>query len=394
MSKKETRTGASKRMISGRLKWLSGIGAFLMIALALAYWRMPVNIATPKAFAASGNELEKLLQSRAKMPAGYQISLFAQGLERPRLMIATPTGDLIVSSRGSQIFLVDGKREARTLMRGLNQPHGVLLHNDWLYVAEEHRVFRIQYNVQKGTVSGKPQTVVSGLPDNGGHSSRTLKKGPDGWFYLTIGSSCNVCRERHKWRAAMIRFHPDKKDKPQIHATGLRNTVGFDWQPGTGRLYGVDNGRDWLGDEFPPDELNQINKGGFYGWPYRHGNNVPDDKYGRGFNGQAEVPAFPFEAHIAPLSIRFLRHQKNRKMQNIALVGQHGSWNRSKKRGYRIVSLQFKDDGTIERKMFLTGFLKNGEVIGRPVDVLERKDGSLLISDDYAGVIWLVTYGG
>ena len=188
----------------------------------------------------------------------------------------------------------------------------------------------------------------------------------------------------------MLRFNPNVKEPPQIFATGLRNTVGFDWHPKTGKLYGVDNGRDWLGDEFPPDELNKIEYNGFYGWPYRHGDNIADPDLGHRYKGEAMKPAFSFDAHIAPLSIRFLRHQKSPDLQNTALVAQHGSWNRSKKNGYRLVALHFDKQGKITRKMFLTGFAKGQKTIGRPVDILERKDGSLLVSDDYNGVIWLV----
>ena len=346
-------------------------------------------------------QIEKQLQANASLPTGYQLSLFASGMKRPRLMVETSAGDVIVSSYGSKIYLLspdnsksdNSKSDASkvaVLMGKLNQPHGVLLDGDWLYVAEEHRVTRIRFNADSKKVSGKRQTVLTGLPNNGGHSSRTLKKGPDGWFYLTVGSSCNVCVERHPWRAAMLRFNPNVKEPPQIFATGLRNTVGFDWHPKSGKLYGVENGRDWLGDDFPPDELNQIEYNGFYGWPFRHGNNIADPKFGRFFKGKSIKPAFAFGAHTAPLSIRFLRHQKSTVMKNTALVAQHGSWNRSKKDGYRLVSLHFDAQGKISRKIFLKGFLKGQNVIGRPVDIFERKDGSLLISDDKNGTIWLV----
>ena len=333
---------------------------------------------------------------KAQLPKGYEISLFADSMQAPRLITQTSTNDLIVSSRGSKVYLVSPKGKVNTLMRGLNQPHGLLLDDGWLYIAEEHRVFRIRFDPVKQIVSGKIETVLKGLPDNGGHSSRTLKKGPDGWFYLTIGSSCNVCEERHPWRAAILRFRPDAGAKPEVFASGLRNTVGFDWQPITNKLYGVDNGRDWLGDDFPPDELNHILEGKFYGWPFRHGDNIDDPELGFQYepevHGKAQKPAFNFEAHIAPLSIRFLRHQKPADMQNTALVAQHGSWNRSTKNGYRIVSLHFNKDGTIRRKMFLTGFLQGEKVIGRPVDIFERLDGSLIISDDYSDALWLVRY--
>ncbi|MCP4937470.1 MAG: sorbosone dehydrogenase family protein [bacterium] len=398
MDSDQQNTSALKSLWARKRKWLLGSGGVLAGLLAISYWTIPVNIALPRAFAASGAKLQKQMIKKAQLPKGYKISLFAKGMETPRLLAQTSTDDLIISSRGSKVYLVTPKGKVKTLMRGLNQPHGLLLDGSWLYIAEEHRVFRIHYDLVKRIVVGEIETVLKGLPDNGGHSSRTLKKGPDGWFYLTIGSSCNVCRERHKWRAAMLRFRPDRSAKPQIYATGLRNTVGFDWQPITDKLYAVDNGRDWLGDEFPPDELNHILEGKFYGWPFRHGDNIEDPEHGLFYSpdihGEAQKPAFSFEAHIAPLSIRFLKHQKSPNMQNTALVAQHGSWNRSTKNGYRIVSLHFNKDGTISRKLFLTGFLQGKKVIGRPVDIYERSNGSLIISDDYSGALWLVRYDG
>ena len=370
MSTDQKKTSASKSQGSRKRIWFLASGALLAALLAVIYWRMPINIALPKAFAASGAQLQKQMKRAARLPKGYDISLFATGMQSPRLIIETSTNDLIVSSRGSKVYLVSPKGNVKTLMRGLNQPHGLLLDQVWLYIAEEHRVFRIRYDPIKKMVVGEIETVLDGLPDNGGHSSRTLKKGPDGWFYLSVGSSCNVCREQHKWRATILRFRPDRTAKPEVFASGLRNTVGFDWQPETNKLYGVDNGRDWLGDDFPPDELNHIREGKFYGWPFRHGDNVADPELGSSFTGTAQKPAFSFKAHIAPLSIRFLKHQKSADMQNTALVAQHGSWNRSTKNGYRIVSLHFTKDGTISRKMFLTGFLQGEKVIGRPVDIL------------------------
>lgn len=237
--------------------------------------------------------------------------------------------------------------------------------------------------------------MLKGLPAGGGHWTRTIKKGPDGWLYVAAGSSCNVCIERHRFRAAMIRFRPG--GKPELFATGLRNTVGFDWQPATGALYGVDNGRDWLGDDFPPDELNRIEKGKFYGWPLFNGDNVPDPDFGtRADAATADPvpPAYAFNAHVAPLSIVFLEHARTSAYDGAALVAQHGSWNRSTKIGYRVVSLHWAGDGTITLKPFIEGFERKGRVSGRPVDVIEAEDGTIYVSDDFAGAVYRVTYRG
>ena len=352
------------------------------------------------------------------VPPGYAVNLYAKGLGRARLMVLTPTGDIILSSPRNRVLLIEADRNGdgradgvRVLIGRLRRPHGLWLDTDtgsgdvadpgrkgmaWLYIAEEARVVRVRFDIAKGRRVGKLETVLTGLPDDGGHWTRTLKRGPDGWFYLTVGSSCNVCVEAHPWRATMLRFRPDgdpKNRKVEIHARGLRNTVGFDWRPGTGALYGVDNGRDWLGDDFPPDELNRITAGGFYGWPYFNGANVPDPDLG-GLGGDEArdpiPPAFAFPAHVAPLSIRFLRHQGNPRYRNAALVGEHGSWNRSEKIGYQVVSLHWNGKGAITRRPFLTGFLRRGKVSGRPVDVIEAPDGTIFVSDDFAGAIWRI----
>ena len=377
--------------------WLAAAGLFGCLVLAAVLFS-----GTQKAAAQSKFRNEARIVRQLKLPAGFRINLFAFKLGKARLMALTPVGDIILSSPPGKILLVraDGDGDGRsdgvtTLLRRLNAPHGVWLDGEWLYVAEEGRVFRIRYGADTRTVSGKKEILVSGIPSDGGHWTRTIKKGPDGWFYVTIGSSCNVCIETHPWRAAMIRFRPG--EKPQLYASGLRNSVGFDWRPATGELFAVDNGRDWLGDNFPPGELNHIVEGGFYGWPFFHGANEPDPKFGkrgRAFKKTARAPAFGFSAHVAPLSVRFLRNTKSKLLKDAALVAQHGSWNRSSKIGYRLVSMHWYPDGSIARKPFLTGFEKKGKVIGRPVDIVEAPDGTLFVTDDYLGGIWRIVYEG
>ena len=353
--------------------------------------------------AAAGGLDEARLTRNLTLPAGFRINLFAEGLGRARLMVMTGIGDIILSSPGSKVLLVrrDGDGDGRsdgvsTLITGLNSPHGLWLDGDWLYIAEEGRILRAPYDAEGRRITARPGVVLDDLPDDGGHWTRTIKKGPDGYFYVTIGSSCNICRERHPWRAAMIRFRPG--GRAEIYATGLRNTVGFDWRPENGALYGVENGRDMLGDDIPPDELNRIVPGGFYGWPFYHGGGIRDPDLGRmapqPATGEARQipPAHAFGAHVAPLSIRFVRHTRAANLKGAALVTQHGSWNRSSKVGYRVVALFWRGDGSIIQRPFLSGFLKSGGVSGRPVDVIEADDGTLYVSDDYAGAIWRITY--
>jgi glucose/arabinose dehydrogenase len=274
-------------------------------------------------------------------------------------------------------------------------PHGLDVHDGWLYVAETDAVGRIRFDPATRATSGAFTRLVTGIPTSH-HWTRTVRIGPDGFMYVSIGSSCNVCVEEDHRRAAIVRYHPDGTGE-EIYATGLRNSVGFDWQPGTGDLYATDNGRDLLGDNFPPCELNRIVQGGFYGFPYANGDRVPDPDEGKGHEAdiaRSIPPAHGFRPHNAPLGITFVRNPKApAEVRGAALVALHGSWNRTKKDGYKVVSLHWQDDGTITERDFLWGFEKDEDVIGRPVDVAEGPDGAFYVSDDYAGAIYRVAYG-
>jgi glucose/arabinose dehydrogenase/cytochrome c551/c552 len=278
-------------------------------------------------------------------------------------------------------------------MTGLNRPHGIELHAGYLYVAETDAILRVPFDEATGKLTGAVERIVTGLPADGNHWSRTLRMGPDGWMYVSVGSSCNVCIEKDNRRAAILRFRPDDK-VVEIYAEGLRNTVGFDWDA-QGRMWGVDNGRDLLGDDLPPEELNLIEQGRFYGWPFRYGNNVPDPDFGQTPDPRvagAVPPAYGFPAHMAPLSIKFI-HGPVPGLQNAALVTLHGSWNRTEKQGYQIMSVHWAPNGEISTAPFMTGFLSGQEVLGRPVDTTEGPDGAIYVSDDYAGAIYRVSYG-
>jgi glucose/arabinose dehydrogenase len=262
-------------------------------------------------------------------------------------------------------------------------------------VAETDAVGRIRFDAATGRVRGQYEYVVTGLPGGGNHWSRSLRFGPDGGLYLAVGSSCNVCEEEDLRRAALLRFRPDGSGA-EIYASGLRNTVGFDWQPGTGYLYGADNGRDLLGDDLPPDEINRIERGGFYGWPYAYGERVRDPDLGEAHGDRIRASLPPVQqlpAHAAPLGLAFLRGGGwPADYRGAALVALHGSWNRTRKQGYEVVSLHFRADGGIERRPFITGFEINDDVIGRPVDIVEGPDGAVYLADDYAGSIYRIRY--
>lgn len=377
----------------GLLKIFISAKALMIAAVLLCTSGVPTGL--PSARAAEKNEALSLL----KPADGFELSTFAEDLPVVRLMKLTGTGDVIVSQPGlGEVTLLfgdgngDGVSDGRvTLVKGLRKPHGLALDGGYLYVAAETKVVRYKFDEKARKVTSEAELMFDGMP-TGGHSTRTIAKGPDGYFYVSVGSSCNVCVERHKWRATIVRFKPKKA--VEIYATGLRNTVGYDWHPLNGDLYSVDNGRDWLGDDLPPEEVNKITKGGFYGWPYFYGNSIRDNDFSGNYSekqhGKPIGPVHVFGAHIAPLSLRF--HQSAAFLNGdkaAALVAQHGSWNRSKPAGYKVVRLGFDEAGKITQTEFLSGFLQsNGQSVGRPVDTLSLQNGTILISDDQGGVIW------
>ncbi|WP_346837491.1 PQQ-dependent sugar dehydrogenase [Microbulbifer sp. SAOS-129_SWC] len=353
---------------------------------------------------------EQTVDNRLHTVPGYGVVLFADDVPNARWIAITRRGDLLVSQpKRGQVTLLEADADGdghsdgqRVLIDHLKRPHGLFLYEDWLYIAESDGVGRVPFDHSDGLVAGRYQKIVSGLADSGNHWTKTIAMGPDGWIYLSSGSSCNVCIEDNPRRATIMRFRPDGSDL-QVYASGLRNSVGFDWSPKDGALYATDNGRDWLGDNFPPCELNRIERGAFYGWPYANGNRVPDPDFGVNAGEDIEEkiansrpPVFSFPAHNAPLGITFLRSQAQpATYRDAALVALHGSWNRSTKDGYKVVSLHWDEHGAIHQRDFLWGFLSADRqtVYGRPVDIAEDTEGHIYVSDDYAGAIYRVTPG-
>lgn len=373
--------------------WLFFLGGIAISDRAML-WRMlrEEGVEPPSA---------QVIAQQLRVPAGFSVSIFARDLPSARLMVPTATGDLILSQpRGGLVVLLEADRDGdgladgkRTLFTNLDRPNGVDLHDGWLYVAEATRVSRVRFDAATRTVEGTLQPLITGLTADGAHWRKTARVGPDGKLYLGQGSTCNVCLEQDPRRATVMRFALDGS-AGEVIATGTRNPYGFDWAPWDNALYATENSRDLLGDDLPPDELNRIVPGGFYGWPYVHGAAVIDPEFGPGNAAmirQAIAPAHVFRAHNAPLGIRFLRHaDRPAGFERTALVALHGSWNRSVPDGYRVVSLHFTADGRIEERAFLDGFRGPNGLIGRPVDVAESIDGSIYVSDDYAGVIYRV----
>ena len=384
----------------GTLVGVAGVVALLMRDVEITSWKMIWNSVT----GSPGPHAEAVtMKQQLTAPPGWQLGLYAEAVPEARVLRLTAAGDLLVSQpRLGQITLLgrdangDGHPDTQAvLLSGLDRPHGVEVSGGYLYVGETGAVGRVPFDVQAGRITGEYTHVITGLPEGGNHWSRSVRIGPDGWLYVHVGSSCNSCIEEHPWRATMLRARPDGSELA-VYATGLRNSVGFDWAPWSGELFATDNGRDLLGDDFPPCELNRIVQGGFYGWPFVNGFNVLDPDNGAGHASALQTalpPAHGFHAHNAPLGIRFLQHQPDAALARSALVALHGSWNRSKADGYQVVRLDWAADGTISETPFISGFEREGTVIGRPVDIAESPTGELFVSDDYAGAVYRLWRG-
>ena len=402
------RTPSKKALTFSLLVGLPAIALLAMIAAVTTGWFPGVSVPWGQLLGASTNK--ETVSANLQVAPGYRIDLFSDTVPNARFMAVTRNGDLLVSQpKLGRVSLLKADRdgdgiadEQRVLIENLQRPHGLALYEDWLYIAESNGVGRVPFDHSDGRLAGRYQKIVTGLADSGNHWTKTIGTGPDGWIYLSSGSTCNVCVEEDPHRATIMRFRPDGSDF-EVYATGLRNSVGFDWSPSDGALYATDNGRDWLGNDFPPCELNRIERGRFYGWPYANGNRIPDPDFGENKGKEIQQiiarsvpPVFEFRAHNAPLGIRFLRSpEQSEHYRDSALVALHGSWNRDVKDGYKVVSLHWDARGRIRTGDFLWGFLGEDKqtVYGRPVDIAEDARGNIYVSDDFAGAIYRIQPG-
>jgi glucose/arabinose dehydrogenase len=318
------------------------------------------------------------------------------------MMALSPDGRLFVTEMfaGRVTILPDSKGVGKAdrhvvYASGLNHPHGIVFHKGFLYVAETTRVIRYRY--QNGDERApRAQVIISGLP-TGGHFTRTIIFGPDDKLYLSVGSSCNVCIERNPLRAAITQYNDDGSGR-RIFATGLRNAVGMAWNPLDGRLWVTENGRDYLGDNIPPDEINVVRQGGFYGWPYAYGDRVPDPEFGRLAPEKVRKsipPKINIQAHSAPLGLMFYTGSMfPAEYGNNLFVAYHGSWNRSVPTGYKVVRFPISNESvTGAQQDFITGWLQGRAAWGRPVGLLQGRSGELYVTDDTGGRIYCVTHG-
>lgn len=333
------------------------------------------------------------------VPSGFDLRVYASGFRTPRILGLDPAGRIAVSDIAAGTITLLEERSASivrtTLVSGLDRPHGFEFHDGYLYIAETKAVSRYRYDAQAATVGAREK--LFDLPFTGGHFTRTLRFGADGALYVSIGSSCNVCREADERLASVMRYEPGTW-RGSVYARGLRNTVGLTLNPATKELWGVDNGRDWLGDSLPPEDVNIIRAGGDYGWPICYGNKIHDsnfdkNQYFRDPCADTTAPVFELPAHTAPLGLAFIDSRSfPAGWQGDLLVTMHGSWNRSVPDGYKVVRLFVDGDRVTGSEDFITGFIANGAAIGRPVDVLFGPDGAAYITDDKAGVIYRVTH--
>jgi glucose/arabinose dehydrogenase len=332
-------------------------------------------------------------ESRVTLPPGFRLELFASGLSGARFMTLDPSGTLLVSlpRQGRVVALPDRDGDGRsdavvTVVEGLDLPHGLAFRDGQLYVAETGRVQRFRYATSTHRAS-EPVVVVPSLPVGGGHWTRTLAFGPDGRLYVSVGSSCNVCREKDTRRAAIVRYNADGTGE-HLFATGLRNAVGLAFQPQTGVLWATVNERDWRGDDLPPDYVTQVKDGAFYGWPdcfaSRRGVVIDPELTPKGERcRQMTQPTLEIQAHSAPLGLAFYTgEQFPREYRGSLFVAYHGSWNRSVPTGYKVVRIPFAGGvpGTVED--FATGWLQGDRASRRPVDVAVAADGALYLSAD------------
>jgi len=337
-----------------------------------------------------------------RVPPGFSIQVFARDLGRPRFLALDARGTLLVSvpRSGRVVALPDDDGDGRadrviTVLESLALPHGLGFHDDRLYVAETGRVIRVRYDPGTRQTVGQPEVVVANLPPRGSHWTRTLVFGPDRRFYVSVGSSCNVCEERDSRRAAILRYNADGSGETRF-ATGLRNAVGLAFRPETGELWATANGRDWLGDDQPPEYITRVEEGGFYGWPYcvwEPDGVHADPDLGRVDRCQSVArPTVLYQAHSAPLGLAFYTGQQfPREYHGSLFVALHGSWNRSVPTGYKVVRIRLDQD-TPHVEDFATGWLVGRRAWGRPVDLAVARDGSLLLSDDTQGLIYRITY--
>lgn len=372
-------------------RWIPGLLAAIAIAIVLAGLGI-------------GTIPEKLPNNSLpwiRLPPGFSIEVYADNIPGAREMTEGPAGVVFVGTRGEgKVYAVlDANQDQRadrvlTIATGLDNPNGVAYRNGSLYVAEVSRILRFD-RIAGELANSSPSTIVrDDLPTDPHHGWKFIAFGPDGLLYVPVGAPCNVCERDDPRYATILRMAPDGSDL-EIYARGVRNTVGFDWDPVTGDLWFTDNGRDLMGEDIPPDELNHAPVPGMhFGFPSSHGPGIPDPEFNplRDCTGYTP-PEENLPAHVASLGMRFYTGSMfPEEYRDQIFIAEHGSWNRIVPTGYRISLVRLENRTPVSYELFAEGWLDGRAVSGRPVDLLVMPDGALLISDDHAGKIYRIFY--
>lgn len=354
-------------------------------------------------------DFDATLLERLSLPPGFQVNVFATGMGQPRVMTVAEDGTVFITRRGTDDVVAirdgdgDGRADqSRKVVPYLEDLHGLLLRGTTMYLVTDTELYTTALRPD-GTAE-KPKRLLDDLPDAGQHPNRTLGFGPDGMLYLTVGSTCNACPESNQESATILRMQPDGTQRT-IYARGLRNTIGFAWHPLSGQLWGLDHGSDWRRDDQPPEELNRIESGRHYGWPFCFADRQPDVYLSSEPQGSVKgefcastiPPVLTYQAHSAPMSLHFYSgDQFPADYRGDAFVTMRGSWNRNPPSGYKVVRVRFQDGQPVAFEDFMTGFLTDGgeAQFGRIVGLAQLRDGSLLVGDDTNGIIYRVSYTG
>ena len=338
--------------------------------------------------------------TQIELPEGFHIRVYAKGVPGARSLSLSPDGTLFVGTRSSgRVYAVrdeDGDHKAERIIilaSGLNRPNGVAFKDGDLYVAEVSRILRYRDIEAHLDNPPQPEIVNDAFPTDRAHGWKFIRFGPDGLLYVPVGAPCNICASPDPY-ASIGRLDPST-GAFEVVSRGVRNSVGFDWHPETGEMWFTENGRDWMGDDLPPDELNRVAADGqHFGYPYCHGTDIADPAFGaqRGC-GEFIAPVQELGPHVAALGMRFYTgNMFPAEYRNQIFIAEHGSWNRTRKIGYRLTLVRLAADGAVSYEPFAEGWLQGESNWGRPVDVLVMPDGSLLVSDDQAGLIYRISY--
>jgi glucose/arabinose dehydrogenase len=337
------------------------------------------------------------------LPSGFQIDLYAENVENARSLTRGSNGTVFVSTRkvGKVYAIVDQNKDGKadkvlSIASGLNTPNGVAFYQGDLYVAEISRILRYPKIEENLNNPPKPIVVYDKYPKDTWHGWKFIRFGPDNKLYVPVGAPCNTCERKEDVYATITRMNPDGSQF-EIFAKGIRNTVGFDWHPETKELWFTENGRDEMGDDIPPEEVNYAPKGGLhFGFPYWYGKSLQDKSYKPAVAlNETQPAAIEMQAHTAALGMRFYTGTSfPKEYLHQIFIAHHGSWNRSTPIGYKVSLVKLDGTRAVSNEDFATGWLIENKYWGRPVDVEVMPDGALLVSDDFANCIYRITYSG